>query len=111
VSTTTTTTPQRRVANRPAQHGVPAAAPHAVPSPRRCDEDNNRIRKIDLRTRTTTTLAGSGHAGVKDGPGSSAKFNYPGGIGLDESGNIYVGDYEGQRIRVVAPPALQVEVA
>ena len=71
----------------------------------------HRIRQIDLRTRTTTTLAGSGHAGVMDGPGSEAKFNYPGGIGLDESGNVYVGDYEGQRIRVVAPPTRAASVA
>ena len=70
-----------------------------------CDEDNNRIRKIELRSGVTTTIAGDGHAGVRDGLGRHAKFNFPGGIGLDESGNIYVGDYAGQRIRLVAKPS------
>lgn len=69
-----------------------------------CDEDGNRIRKIDLRAGVVTTLAGTGRAGLKDGPGSQAWFRYPGGIGLDKTGNIFVGDYESHRIRRVSPP-------
>lgn len=69
-----------------------------------CDEDNNRIRTVNLRTGKVTTLAGTGHTGTKDGPGKHATFSYPGGIGVDIHGNIFVGDYESHRIRVVSPP-------
>jgi len=71
-----------------------------------CDEDNNMIRKLDLRTSMVTTLAGTGEDGEKDGPGSQATFDYPGGLGLDPHGNIYVGDYEANRVRMITPPKL-----
>jgi len=74
------------------------------------DEDGNRIRKVDLQTKITSTVAGSGDDGLTDGPGSEATFNYPGGLGLDLAGNIYVGDYESHRIRFVTAPQSSVHV-
>ena len=38
------------------------------------------IRKIDLSTMTTSTIAGTGEEGSKDGPGPQAQFNNPGAI-------------------------------
>jgi len=67
-----------------------------------CDEDGNRIRKIDLRKNVVSTVAGSGKEGPKDGSSSKARFTYPGGIGLDLAGNIYVGDYESNRVRLIS---------
>lgn len=74
------------------------------------DEDGNRIRKVDLRTKITSTIAGNGWDGLTDGPGSEATFNYPGGLGLDLAGNIYVGDYESHRIRFITPSQSSVHV-
>lgn len=73
-----------------------------------CDEDGNRIRKIDLEKNVVSTVAGSGKEGPKDGSAAKAKFTYPGGIGLDTSGNIYVGDYESHRVRLVAKKSIEL---
>ena len=47
---------------------------------------NHRIRRVDIATGATTTLAGSGTRGFLDGAGGSAQFNYPIGIAIDPSG-------------------------
>ena len=51
------------------------------------DFGTHRIRKIDLGTSETTTLAG-GIAGFNDGDGTSARFLYPFGIAIDRTGNF-----------------------
>lgn len=53
------------------------------------DYDNNLIRKI-TPSGIVSTLAGNGTAGLVNGPGASAEFNYPFGVTTDSSGNIYV---------------------
>ena len=68
-----------------------------------CDEDNNMVRRVDLTTRETVTLAGSGKEGGKDGVGFQAEFTAPGGIGVDEFGSVYVGDYGQNRVRKLVP--------
>ena len=52
--------------------------------------------RIDLSSpsRVTTTLAGSGKHDHRDGVGTDASFDYPGGLGLGPDGVIYVGDYQ-----------------
>ena len=50
------------------------------------DEGNHRIRRVDIATGATTTLAGSGIWGFLDGAGGSAQFNNPSGIAIDPSG-------------------------
>ena len=50
------------------------------------DRYNNRIRRVDIATGATTTLAGSGTRGFLDGAGDSAQFNLPSGFAIDPSG-------------------------
>jgi len=48
-----------------------------------------------------TTLAGSGTAAWLDATGSSAQFNFPTGIAVDSSGNVFVADFNNNRIRKI----------
>ena len=48
----------------------------------------NRIRRVEIATGETTTLAGSGSAGFGDGAGGSAMFYVPYGVAIDPSGTF-----------------------
>ena len=49
-----------------------------------------------------TTLAGTGAAGfIGDGAGSDVRFQSPRSLALDGRGNVLVGDYSNNRIRMV----------
>ena len=58
----------------------------------RCDASQDRInhsvRRVDLATGATTTLAGSGAAGFRDGDSANAQFNHPIGVAIDPSGTF-----------------------
>jgi RHS repeat-associated protein len=58
------------------------------------DNFNSRIRKINASTGIITTVAGNGIAGYTGDGGSAtnAKLNYPTGVAVDSSGNIYIVD-------------------
>ncbi len=61
------------------------------------DTYNNKIKMIDPKRRSTTTVAGSGEAGESDEP---AQFDEPAGIAAT-AGRLYVADTNNHRIRVV----------
>jgi hypothetical protein len=65
------------------------------------EQGNNRIRKIVISTNTITTLAGSGGGGFADGTGTAASFYSPIGITADGSGNLFVADFNNNRIRKI----------
>ena len=50
--------------------------------------NGHRIRRVDIATGATTTLAGSGTYGYLDGAGGSARFYHPAGIAIDPSGGF-----------------------
>ena len=67
------------------------------------DQGNQRIRKIDTLG-NITAIAGIGISGFsgEGGPASAAEFNFPVGIALDNSDNIYLVDQLNQRIRKIS---------
>jgi len=51
-----------------------------------------------------SALAGAvGIGALKNGNGTSANFNIPSGIALDNSGNLYIADFSNNNIRAVTP--------
>jgi len=67
------------------------------------DKTNHRIRKVDT-SGTITTVAGTGTSGFNgDGiTATSAQLKNPGGIAFDSTGNLYIAEYLGHRVRKVA---------
>ncbi|MCS7460764.1 S-layer homology domain-containing protein [Paenibacillus doosanensis] len=66
------------------------------------DYENSRIRKVDA-SGTISTVAGTGSAGFSGdgGPATAAELNYPMGVAVDNSGNLYISDTVNCRIRKV----------
>jgi DNA-binding beta-propeller fold protein YncE len=66
------------------------------------DTENHAIRAIDLRSGIITTVAGNGQRGDgPDGDPLACKMNRPHGVCI-QGRNIYIGDSENHRIRVLA---------
>ncbi len=67
------------------------------------DTENHVIRKIDGRTRTVSTVAGSGRRGSEGDTGNAlqAEMDRPHGICLGPGGTIFIGDTLNHRVRSV----------
>jgi sugar lactone lactonase YvrE len=67
------------------------------------DNNNHRVRRVDLRTGVITTVAGTGTAGFSGdgGPATAARLNEPRNIALDSAGRLYIVDQNNGRIRRV----------
>lgn len=68
-----------------------------------CDLDNQRIRRLDLSTRRTLTIAGNGQKGYAgDGaPATDASLNMPHEIQFDSAGHLYIAERDNHVVRKV----------
>ncbi len=64
------------------------------------DTGNDVIRMIDISSLQTSTLAGTGEEGDKDGPAAQAQFNNPGALCTDGA-FLYVLDADNHSIRKI----------
>ena len=64
------------------------------------DTYNNKIKRLQPLARSSATFAGSGEAGLLDGPGVVARFHEAGGVSA-AGGKLYVADTNNHAIRVV----------
>jgi sugar lactone lactonase YvrE len=66
------------------------------------DTYSDRIRKVTGGT--ITTVAGNGNRGFSGdgGTATSASLNLPEGLAVDSAGNLYIADYQNNRIRKVS---------
>ena len=71
-----------------------------------------RVRKVGTNG-IITTVAGNGTNGYSGdiGPATNAMLNYPMGVALDTNGNLYVADYNNNRIRRVDANGIITTVA
>jgi DNA-binding beta-propeller fold protein YncE len=68
-----------------------------------CDLDNQRIRRLDLKTRQVTIVAGSGQKAYAGdgGPAIDAALNMPHEIQFDAAGHFYVAERDNHVVRRV----------
>lgn len=67
------------------------------------DTFNDRIRKVGSGGMIATVAGGAGRGYSGDGgPATAAQLNWPSGLALDSSGNLYVADSYNYRIRLLS---------
>jgi sugar lactone lactonase YvrE len=68
-----------------------------------CDLDNQRIRRLDLNTRMTATIAGNGQRAYSGDGGlaTAASLNMPHEIQFDSAANLYVAERDNHVVRKV----------
>jgi sugar lactone lactonase YvrE len=67
------------------------------------DKNNHLIRKITPAGTVSILAGGVNMPGNSEGPGAAARFNYPAGVAVDNSGNILVADSGNHKIRKITP--------
>ena len=76
------------------------------------DSGNQRVRRIDLAG-SIATFAGTGEAGYSGdgGMAAEARLDGPSGVAVDATGNVYVADYLGERVRRIDSAGMITTVA
>jgi len=67
------------------------------------DSNNNTIRRITPAGLVTVLAGTAGVPGNADGIGAAAQFNDPGGVAVDDAGNVYIADSGNNTIRRITP--------
>ncbi len=65
------------------------------------DTGNNRVRKVSTGIITTIAGTGDGSYSGDTGQATLAGINYPSGVAVDSSGNVYIAEYYSHCIRKV----------
>jgi sugar lactone lactonase YvrE len=76
------------------------------------DLSNYRIRKVTPGG-IVSTVAGNGNSGFsgEGGQATSAQLSGPAGVAVDKSGNLFIADYQNQRVLKVTPAGVLSTVA
>ncbi|KAL5209961.1 hypothetical protein ABZP36_005584 [Zizania latifolia] len=74
------------------------------------DSYNHKIKRLDPITRKVTTIAGTGHAGYKDGPALSAQLSEPAGLVEVGDGRLLIADTNNSTIRYIVLNGKDAEV-
>ncbi len=67
-------------------------------------DDNYLVRKVNVLTGTISTVAGTTTLGFSGdgGPATNAQVYGPHGLAFDDTGNLYIGDFENNRVRKIS---------
>ncbi len=67
-----------------------------------CDRQNNKVKKIAIDG-TITTIAGNGAYGFSNdgGAATNAELEFPGGVTVNNAGDVFVADINNNRIRTI----------
>ncbi len=68
-----------------------------------CDLENQRIRRLDLKTKRLTTIAGNGQKAYRGdgGPATEASLNMPHELRFDAKGDLYIAERDNHVVRKV----------
>jgi sugar lactone lactonase YvrE len=68
-----------------------------------CDLDNQRVRRLDLKTRRTTDIAGDGRRAYAGdgGPATAGSLNMPHELAFDSRGHMYIAERDAHAVRKV----------
>lgn len=75
------------------------------------DFQMHAIRRLSAAGDLTTVAGIEGSRGSEDGPGQTARFNFPEGLAMDRAGNLYVADSLNHTIRKIAPDGAVTTIA
>ena len=75
------------------------------------DSYNHTIRRVTSAGEVTTLAGCAGQYAFADGTGSAARFNYPAGVALDSTGNLYVADGGNCMVRRVTSAGVVASLA
>lgn len=75
------------------------------------DYSNQLIRKTTSAGSVTTYAGATGGSGAVDGTANAARFNYPSGVTVDRSNNVYVADHANHTIRKITQAGVVATLA
>ncbi|KAL5219380.1 hypothetical protein ABZP36_020064 [Zizania latifolia] len=82
-------------------YGGSNAYHNSVPSTQSTSSKDHSLERLDPITRKVMTIAGTGHAGYKDGPALSAQLSEPAGLVDVGDGRLLVADTNNSTIRYI----------